>query len=141
MNMKKLFFLFLLSSCNLVFGDKELGRGYSVWNDGKLNSIVYSDSHDSKVEVIPYNLVRVYYNNRYILAVTDSFINERYFWLIDKEKKINMDDCHDQKSCDSLKRSNVIGPLDSLSFENIIGAKVLSWNLKVIMNFRKQLRK
>ena len=101
-------------------GDKDLGGGYYLFVNGPFTMIVYNDSPHYKstgLPVIPYTVIESASNKRYIFAITldDENVNKSY-WAIDKSIPINLNDCSDQVSCDSLLRSNVVGPIDSITF-------------------------
>ena len=117
--------LALIASCNLPskssqHGDIELGSGYYLFKDGPFTTIVYTKKkpyNSMGLPVLPYTVVESESNKRYIFAITldDENVNKSY-WAIDKSIPINLNDCSDQVSCDSLLRSNVVGPIDSITF-------------------------
>jgi len=118
-------FILIFNSCKMpiesrVKGDKDLGNGYYFFENEAFSCIVYDNSpkyQNKGLQVIPYEVVKAEANSNYILAMTlndDNTVNS--YWIIDKKNKINLDDCYGQKSCDSVLRSNVLGPLDSITF-------------------------
>jgi hypothetical protein len=121
-----LIYAIFFHSCNLpiLFGDKELGAGYYYSEDGKLSTIIYSTKKPYKssgLEVIPPQVVDFEYNNLYVIVKSiDNQTKNEYYWIIDKKVRINLDDCNDKNSCDSLLKINVIGPLDSIWFRKEI---------------------
>lgn len=114
----------MMSSCSNFYGDKNLGSGYFLWQDGRYKEIVFSTEKVYKGEVI-YNVIEenvsnVNFNDSYIIVKTSKFIDPKTeltkFWVIDKTVSINLNNCHDQASCDKLLKINVTGPMDSISF-------------------------
>ena len=120
--------------CISCSADKNLGNGYYLFKDGVFTSIVYTTKlpyRGTGVEVIPYQVIKTDFNDRYIWAITldDKHVVKSY-WIIDKNIHISFADCHDQRSCDSLLRSNVVGPLDSLSFLNQLRERDITLKFK-----------
>jgi len=103
-----------------LLGDKKLGEGYILSEDGKYTSIVKSTTkpyRGSGLEVIPPTVTKFKANKNYIIALSiDIETKVRNYWIINKSITINLADCKDQASCDSVLRSNVEGPLDSVLF-------------------------
>lgn len=117
----------LTVSCSNFYGDENLGSGYFIWKDGRYKSIVYKSDEslsDGGYSVIEKNVLKAKSNESYLIVLTSDLQNTgeelHEYWLIDKTVLIDMDSCNDQASCDKLLKSNVTGPLDSLSFSKII---------------------
>lgn len=114
----------MLNSCSNFYGDKNLGNGYYLWEDGRYKSIIFSPEKVYKGEggysVIKENVKNVYFNDSYIIVKTSKFMDSETelikFWMIDKMVSVDLNNCHDQASCDKLLKSNVMGPMDSISF-------------------------
>jgi len=108
-------------------GDVVLGNGYYLFENGPFTSIVYDSSpkyQNKGLPVIPFEVVKQEANSNYIFAITLNDNNTvKSYWIIDKNIKIDLDDCSDQKSCDSLLQLNVSGPMDSINFYNTIAKK------------------
>jgi len=120
----------MFNTCTYLSGDKNLGTGYYYAEDGSFSCIIYSTTKPYKgagLGVIPYEVTKFTCNKKYIIAMTldDNNVVKSY-WIIDKSKEINLHDCHDQKSCDSLLTSNVTGPIDSISFYNQLKERNIS---------------
>lgn len=114
--------ILFVSSCKLssLMGDKDLKNGYIFTADGNQACIIFSTSKPYRgtgLQVIPAKVVEVKYDKNYIIAKSiDKGKSEKKYWIIDKSISIDLNDCTDQASCDSLLRSNVEGPLDSILF-------------------------
>jgi len=132
-----IYFILLFNSCKMSSvsrqrGDKDLGNGYYLFEDGPFTSIVYNNSPQYKstgLEVIPFEVIKakVVRNNIIAIRLNEDNIVKSY-WIIDRSISINLDDCNDQKSCDSVLRSNVLGPLDSITFYKEIANKDIILN-------------
>jgi len=124
------FMVLMINSCKTTsqsHGDKDLRDGYYLMEDGLFTTIVYNDSPKYRFTgfvVIPFTVINYMEGNNYILAISlddDNIIKS--YWIIDKSISINLDECPENSSCDSLLKSNVQGPMDSINFYNTIAKK------------------
>lgn len=130
--MKKIFIInsllviLLVSSCKFssLIGDKDLKSGYIFTADGDQACIIFSPSipyRGTGLLVIPAKVVEVKYDKNYIIAKSiDKGKSEMKYWIIYKSISIDLNNCTDQTSCDSVLMSNVEGPLDSVLFNKIL---------------------
>ncbi len=121
-----------MSSVARLRGDKDLGNGYYLFEDGPFTSIVYNNSKQYKstgLEVIPFEVTKTEVINNLVLAIRLNEDNTvKSYWIIDKSIPIDINKCNDQNSCDSVLRSNVIGPVDSIAFYTEIANRNLILN-------------
>lgn len=110
-----------------ITGDRDLKNGYIWTADGNQSSIVLSTTkkyHGVGLEIIPPMVVKVETDKNFITVKSiDNIQNIDKYWIIDKRIAINLSDCKDQKSCDSLIMSIIEGPFDSLSFYQMLNNK------------------
>ncbi|MEL7005209.1 MAG: hypothetical protein AAFN93_21105 [Bacteroidota bacterium] len=134
-----LFVAFTITSCSLsdLLGDKSLGGGYYLWKEGKdgqSNCILLSTTERYKgtgLIVIPPTVIRTKHNKKVILVLSQNFqSHEKEYWMINKETPIDLDICVDKKSCDSVLKSNVLGPLSYEDFINITMTKGIKLELE-----------
>ena len=120
-----LIFLFI-SSCSLsiLLGDKNLGKGYFLFENGNFTCIVKSFKKTYKgggLEIIPYQVTKYEFNKYYIIAISvEPKTNVRSFWIINKKIPINLNICRESANFDKALKSNVIGPIDSITFYKIL---------------------
>jgi len=131
-----LFFLCTTYACNFISSleVRDLGGGYFLTLDGINASVLYTEKDTYRgtgIRIIKPPVTEVKHNNNYIIASSMNLkTREKFFWIIHKTIKINLNDFHDQKSYDSLLMSNVTGPLDSLNFLLYLNEKGIDLRLK-----------
>ncbi len=132
-------FLFLYSFSSIFWGDKNLGKGYFLWRDGRYKAIVYnpnSNTPDGGNPITIDNVVSLNYNKNYIIFKTNKFIKPsteiKEYWIIDKSIQITINDYNDQNITDSLLKVNLLGPLDSTRFYKLIKERNIGLELKEV---------
>lgn len=118
----------LVNACYPFDAEDALGNGYYFVDDGKTSTVLLATHippHGNGIPVLPYPVVEYGFNDDYIAAIsTDQLTKRRNFWLIDKRKKSPLLSFSDSQSTMSLDfaswhnalYSNVIGPLDSITY-------------------------
>lgn len=118
----------LVNSCYPFDAEDALGSGYYFVDDGKTSTVLLASHippHGSGIPVLPYPVVEYGFDDDYIAAIsTVKRPKRRNFWLIDKRKKSpifnNLDSpgtqSIDTASWNNALRSNIVGPLDSVSY-------------------------
>jgi hypothetical protein len=134
----------LAASCYPFDAEDALGNGYYFVDDGKTSTVLLASHippHGSGIPVLPYPVVAYGFNDDYIAAIsTEQRTKRRNFWLIDKRRKSpflnNLDSPRtqslDSASWDTALHSNVMGPLDSVTYTACITEHHIS--LKLIKN-------
>ena len=120
-------------SCNdcKSWGDNNLGGKFTLLEGDRQEDriIVYCTSNSkcchAGISIIPskdFGITKAWvekaeFNERWIIA--NSFLRngeELGFWIIDKDYELDLSKC-EEVDCDSIIQSHVIGPLDTLQFE------------------------
>lgn len=136
--------LCILWSCDF-YGNKDLGGKLTLWlrdgSEGRYD-IVYCSKYDiggciAGIYVIPsadderYSMYvkTAKSDDKWVIAKTIRTVEQKKnYWIIDKNFSLEDVDC-DALNCDSIIRSNVIGPLDAQQF----GSKLAE--LKISLKF------
>lgn len=123
--------LCILWSCDF-YGNKDLGNHLTLWlRDGSEGcyDIVYCTKHDiggciAGIYVIPSTddekhsiyVKTAKSDDQWVIAKTIRTIDQKEnFWIINNNFSLEDVDC-DEINCDSIIRSNLIGPLDAQQF-------------------------
>jgi hypothetical protein len=134
-NLCMILFCFILGSCTyILLGEKSLGQGYYFTNDGAFSEVIISATKHYKgagLVIIPPTVINVNSDKKTIIAQSVGNIStEKYYWIINKENPIDLDACIDPVSCDSTLRSNVEGPLDSMTFYQLLENRSIDLKFK-----------
>ncbi|MEM1003531.1 MAG: hypothetical protein AAGH46_12870 [Bacteroidota bacterium] len=121
-----------INSCSIseLSGDRNLGGGYYLWTEGKdgqSNAILLSTTQPYKgagLIIIAPTVIKVKFDEKVILALSKNPKSlEEEYWMIDKEKTIDLSTCLDKTSCDSVLKQNVLGPLSYEGFIDLASQK------------------
>jgi hypothetical protein len=103
-------------TCKLLHGEERLGSNFTFVNEDKSTSyILYcydipgSKCCDSGITVVPTYVENTEADENWIIArsIKD---NKDKFWIIKKNFEVDLANC-EQVKCDSVIRSNVLGPM------------------------------
>jgi hypothetical protein len=129
--------VFLITSCNEMWGDHPLGNHLSLLEGDKTEDriIVYCTNNKGGIcyggnYVVP-TYARHYVDNKYAEYVETAISNKKWviaktlrkkekkenYWIISKDFDIENLDCG-KVNCDSILQSHVAGPLNLIEFEN-----------------------
>ena len=115
-----LFYLMVFCFCGKLWGYKDLGNGYYYTENGYHTRIVYNGKSrytGTGFEIIPLRVIQVKHDEKDIIAVNlDLKTKQKIYWIIEKDKALNMQECKAAPDFDKAIKSNVTGPLDSIQF-------------------------
>jgi hypothetical protein len=131
-----LLLIYVLISCksgNDSIGDDSINLGSHYYSVNPQILIPYREPNDGVGDpVIPAQVLKFGFNKNEIIVQTSGFSPNLRYWLIDKTsegKQLNFVDSEGY-----YKYTNVVGPLDSLSFYKMLGEKKINLKFNHIVN-------
>jgi hypothetical protein len=122
--LSSIIFSILFSSCNFLADIKDLGDGYYLDQD----QILYSkkNKYDGFGHcVIPSRVMKINYDDNYIIVSSLDKKNKPNFWVIEKSKSKQLIREFEENEINNMYivYSNVLGPLDSAEFQKQLRIK------------------
>ena len=112
-------------------GDQVLGNGYVLTSNGNYSSIIRSTTDPYRgagLEVIPPAVIKANFDRNFVVALSKDAKTEKLsYWIINKDSALGKES---GLNWQERKWANVSGPLDSLTFHQILSDRNINLALE-----------